>query len=306
MELAGTSRTALKMGTAPQRGRGVLVGLMGRGIQASRTPAMHEAAARARQIPYIYRLLDAELMGEPEPPLPDLLRFAEYFGFTGFNVTFPFKQEILPLLDELSPAAREVGSVNTVVLGNGRRFGHNTDVWGFRESFRRDLARAARDHVLLLGAGGAGAAVAHALLDCEVECLLVADTEPLRASHLAAQLRARFGPDRARNVSDVAAAAAVADGIVNATPVGMTKLPGMPIQSDFVAPRHWVADIVYFPLETELLRHARRLGCRTLSGEGMAVFQAVRAFELFTGTKPDIDRMRAAFADFDRAPADGG
>jgi shikimate dehydrogenase len=83
----------------------------------------------------------------------------------------------------------------------------------------------------------------------------------------------------------------------------MAKHPGMPISAEHVTARHWVADIVYFPLETELLRHARRLGCRTLSGEGMAIFQAVRAFELFTGIQPDVDRMKAAFAAFDRVPA---
>jgi shikimate dehydrogenase len=281
----------------------VLVGLVGRGIQLSRTPAMHEAEAHARGIPYVYRLLDTDLMGQPRPSLPDLLRFAEYLGFTGFNVTFPYKQEILPLLDELSPAAREVDSVNTVVLRNGRRFGHNTDVWGFRESFCRGMSDAPCNQVLLLGAGGAGAAVAYALLNSGVGRLLVADTEPLRASQLAARLKTSFGADRAQSVQDIAAAADIADGIVNATPVGMPKLPGMPIRPEHISPRHWVADIVYFPLETELLRHARRLGCRTLSGEGMAVFQAVRAFELFTGIQPDLDRMKAAFAAFDRVPA---
>ena len=83
----------------------------------------------------------------------------------------------------------------------------------------------------------------------------------------------------------------------------MTKLPGMPLAPQHISARHWIADIVYFPLETELLRHARRMGCRTLSGEGMAVLQAVRAFELFTGIQPDADRMKAAFAAFDRVPA---
>jgi shikimate dehydrogenase len=293
----------LAEGTALEPGRAILVGLLGRGIQLSRTPAMHEAEARARDIPYIYRLLDADLMGMPAPSLSDLLRFAEHLGFSGFNVTFPYKQEILPLLDELSPAAREVGSVNTVVFRGGRRFGHNTDVWGFRESFDRDMGAAARGAVLLLGAGGAGAAVAQALLDRGVGRLLIADTEPLRASQLAARLNTRFGAGRADSVQDIAEAAGAADGIVNATPVGMAKLPGMPVRPQHISARHWVADIVYFPLETELLAHARRLGCRTLSGEGMAVFQAVRAFELFTGIQPDADRMKAAFAAFDRAPA---
>ncbi|MCT7377229.1 shikimate dehydrogenase [Chelativorans salis] len=303
LEAARASEPFSTTGRVYEHGCAILVGLLGRGIQLSRTPAMHEAEARARGISYIYRLLDTELMGEPQPSLADLLTFAEHLGFSGFNVTFPYKQEILPLLDELSPAAREVNSVNTVVLRNGRRFGHNTDVWGFRESFRRGMDGVERDQVLLLGAGGAGAAVGHALLDCEIGRLLIVDAEPQRADQLAARLKARFGAQRAESVQDVAAAAGAAAGIVNATPVGMAKLPGMPLRPKHVAPRHWVADIVYFPLETALLRHARGLGCRTLSGEGMAVFQAVRAFELFTGIQPDVERMKAAFAGFDPMPA---
>jgi shikimate dehydrogenase len=281
----------------------VLVGLVGRGIQLSRTPFMHEAEGRAQGLAYVYRLLDTDRMGTPPPVLADIVRFAEFFGFSGFNVTFPYKQEILPLMDELSPAARDLGSVNTVVLKDGRRRGHNTDMWGFRESFRRGMAGAARDTVLLLGAGGAGVAVAHALLDLGAGRLLVHDVENGRAEALAARLVARFGAGRAEVDGDVARAARRADGIVNATPVGMAKLPGMPLPATLLRSTHWVADIVYFPLETELLRQARRLGCRTLSGEGMAVWQAVRAFEHFTGVEPDVDRMKAAFAAFDRRPA---
>lgn len=282
--------------------RPVLVGLIGSGIQLSRSPAMHEAEGRAQGLSFIYRLLDTDLMGET-PSLEELMRFAELFGFSGFNVTFPYKQAILPLLDELSPAAREIGSVNTVVLKDGRRFGHNTDLWGFRESFRRGMEGAARGEALLLGAGGAGVAVAHALLESGVAKLWLFDTQPERAEELAERLTARFGPDRACMTDDLAEAVARADGIVNATPVGMAKLPGMPLPADMIRPGMWVADIVYFPLETELLREARRKGCRTLAGDGMALFQAVRAFELFTGMAPDADRMKAAFAAFDERPA---
>lgn len=281
----------------------MLVGLLGSGIQMSRTPGMHEAEATARGIPFVYRLLDTDLMGTPSPSLPDILRFAEYLGFSGLNVTFPFKQAILPLLDELSPAAREVDSVNTVVFRNGHRFGHNTDVWGFRENLRQGMHGAARRQVLLLGAGGAGAAVGYALLDSGVGRLVVSDTDGERAKTLVDRLSARFGTSRAAVGEDIAAAASASDGIVNATPVGMAKLPGMPLPADCIEPRHWIADIVYFPLETELLFHARKKGCRTLSGEGMAVFQAVRAFELFTGVQPDTDRMKAAFAAFDGGSA---
>lgn len=264
---------------------------------------MHEAEGRAQGLNYVYHLLDADRMGAPT--LSELIAFAERSGFGGFNVTFPYKQEILPLLDDLSASAREIGSVNTVVLKGGRRFGHNTDMWGFRESFRRGMAAARLDCALLLGAGGAGAAVGHALLDCGVARLMIADIQYDRAIDLVARLGDRLGKDRATAVDDIAAAAAVVDGIVNATPVGMTTVPGMPIAADYLRSECWVADIVYVPLETNLLREARHRGCRTLGGEGMAVFQAVRAFELFTGIRPDADRMRTAFTAFDSKLSSG-
>ncbi|RRI05037.1 shikimate dehydrogenase [Mesorhizobium tamadayense] len=282
--------------------RRVLVGLVGRGIQASRTPAMHQAEGRAQGIAYIYRLLDADRMGDGTLRLDDILAFAGHFGFDGLNVTFPYKQEIIPLLDELSEAAEALGSVNTVVLRGGRRIGHNTDLWGFTESFRGGMAGAPRDSVLLLGAGGAGAAVAHAVLQLGVRQLLVGDIVPAKAAALAQRLGSLFGPDRVTAVSDFAAAAQQTDGIVNATPVGMAKLPGIPLDPALLRPECWVADIVYFPLETELLAAARQRGCRTLNGEGMAVHQAARAFELFTGIQPDVDRMKAAFATFGDKP----
>lgn len=286
---------------AEASGRTVLVGLLGKGIQLSRTPAMHEAEGKALGIPYVYRLLDTDRMGGATGDVTSIVRFAEDFGFSGLNVTFPYKQVVLPLLDELSPAARSIGAVNTIVFRDGRRFGHNTDMWGFAESFRRGLPGAARRHVLLLGAGGAGAAVAHALLESGVERLSIADPEAERAQALAGRLCGFFGEGRCV-AAEASSAAATADGIVNATPVGMAKLPGTPIDPALVRSGTWVADIIYFPLETDLLRQARLKGCRTLPGDGMALFQAVRAFELFSGVRPDTDRMRAAFVAFGEAP----
>jgi shikimate dehydrogenase len=301
MESSAASAIVDHRETVPGRRR-VLVGLLGRGIQLSRSPAMHEAEGWAQGLAYIYRLIDTDRMGDEPPPLADVVAFAEHFGFDGFNVTFPYKQEIIPLLDELSEAAAALGSVNTVVLRDGRRIGHNTDRWGFRESFRRGMVGVPRGAVLLLGAGGAGAAVAHALLECGIERLMLFDIEAPRASALASRISSRFGDGRVAIADDIAGAAATADGIVNATPVGMAKLPGIPLDPSHLRRECWVADIVYFPLETQLLAEARKRGCRTLDGAGMAVLQAVRAFELFTGVAPDVDRTKAAFAAFGREP----
>jgi len=284
-------------------GSTVLVGLVGRGIQKSRSPAMHEAEGTAQGLDYVYRLFDTELM-PPQMTLDEILRCAEISDFAGLNITYPAKVEIIAHLDDLSEAARMVGAVNTVVFRDGKRRGHNTDLWGFAESFRRNMGDVARDNVLLIGAGGAGAAVAHALCDCRAGTLWIADADADRAGALARKVCDSHGAGTAYPVENIADAAALSDGLVNATPVGMAHMPGMPIAQELIRPEMWVADIIYFPLETELLRTARNRGCRTLSGAGMAVFQAVRAFELFTGLKPDVARMEAAFRALDHTAPD--
>ncbi|WP_210713686.1 shikimate dehydrogenase [Pseudomonas sp. MWU349] len=273
----------------------VLAGLIGAGIQASRTPALHEQEGDAQHLRYLYRLIDLDQLGLDSSALPDLLRAAEQMSFTGLNITFPCKQSILPLLDELSPEARGIGAVNTVVLKDGKRVGHNTDCLGFAEGFRRGLPDVARRQVVQMGAGGAGAAVAHALLSEGVEQLNIFDVEPQRAQSLADNLNQHFGSARARAGGDLSSALHSADGLVNTTPMGMAKLPGMPVPVELLRAQLWVAEIVYFPLETELLRNARALGCRTLDGGTMAVFQAVKAFELFSGQRADPQRMLAHF-----------
>ncbi|AAY94592.1 shikimate dehydrogenase [Pseudomonas protegens] len=273
----------------------VLAGLIGAGIQASRTPALHEQEGDAQHLRYLYRLIDLDQLGLDSSALPELLRAAEQMSFTGLNITFPCKQSILPLLDELSPEARGIGAVNTVVLKDGKRVGHNTDCLGFAEGFRRGLPDVARRQVVQMGAGGAGAAVAHALLSEGVEQLNIFDVEPQRAQSLADNLNQHFGSARARAGGDLSSALHSADGLVNTTPMGMAKLPGMPVPVELLRAQLWVAEIVYFPLETELLRNARALGCRTLDGGTMAVFQAVKAFELFSGQRADPQRMLAHF-----------
>jgi shikimate dehydrogenase len=276
----------------------VLAGLIGAGIQLSRTPALHEREGAAQGLGYLYRLIDLDVLKLDNSALEDLLTAAQRMSFTGLNITFPAKQAIIPLLDELSPEASGIGAVNTVVLKDGKRVGHNTDCLGFAEGFRRGMQGAARERVVQMGAGGAGAAVAHALLIEGVEQLTIFDVEITRAQALADNLNQHFPGDPAQAGTDLPAAMAEADGLVNTTPMGMAKLPGMPVPAELLRGELWVAEIVYFPLETELLRQARALGCRTLDGGIMAVFQAVKAFELFSGITPDAERMMAHFASF--------
>ena len=273
----------------------ILAGLIGAGIQASRTPALHEREGDAQGLRYLYRLIDLEPLKLNVNALPDLLDAAELMHFTGLNITYPCKQAILPLLDDLSDEARGIGAVNTVVFKGGKRIGHNTDCLGFAVGFRRNLNDVARHRVVQMGAGGAGAAVAHALLAEGVGHLSIFDVDPARAHDLVDNLAQRFGAGRAQVGTQLENAMAEADGLVNTTPMGMAKLPGTPVPAALLRAELWVAEIVYFPLETQLLSDARTLGCRTLDGGNMAVFQAVKAFELFSGEAPDAGRMLAHF-----------
>ena len=270
----------------------VLVGLIGAGIQSSRMPALHQAEGAAQGLQYVYKLIDLTELALDAAALPELLTAARRFGFAGLNITHPCKQAVVPLLDALSEEARIIGAVNTVVFAeDGRATGHNTDVSGFAESFRRGLPDVARERVVQLGAGGAGSAVAHALLGLGIKRLELIDTDRARAEHLAGELRRRFGAARATVAERTDRAVAGADGVVNATPIGMAKYPGAPIPLTLLRPDLWVVEIIYFPMETELLRAARARGCRSMGGGGMAVFQAVDAFRLFTGIEPDAERM---------------
>ncbi|MCA0939668.1 shikimate dehydrogenase [Salipiger pacificus] len=286
----------------------LLAGLIGQGIALSRTPLMQMQEARAQGLFSSYKKLDMDAPERAGMTLAQMVQSAEAAGFDGLNITYPYKIDVIALLDELSENARAVGAVNTVVFQNGQRIGHNTDMWGFAESFRCGLDGARTGHALLLGAGGAGVAVANALAECGVQKLSIFDTDPARAEALAAQVASNFPATRTQPVSDIAALFAEdkPNGVVNATPMGMAKLPGMAIDAALIDGDLWVADIVYFPLETQLIATARAKGCRVLPGSGMAVFQAVRAFELFTGRPADPVRMKATFDAFDLPAQDAG
>jgi shikimate dehydrogenase len=272
-----------------------LVGLIGEGIQESLSPALHEEEARCQGLTLRYELIDLARSGRSVADLPRLIGSGEAAGFDGFNITHPCKQAVLPLLTELSEDARAIGAVNTVVFRDGRRKGFNTDCSGFAMSFRQKLGDAARRRVVILGAGGAGAAIAYAMVSLGVEELFIFDRDRKRAETLARNVAARHPGQLVASANELASATKWADGLIHATPTGMAAHPGLPFDLVLLRPQMWVAEIVYFPLETELLRAARKRGCRTVDGGGMMVWQAVGAFEHFTGIKPDAARMEAHF-----------
>jgi len=278
-----------------QDGKTLRAGLIGAGIQASRSPAMHMAEARALGLELTYELFDLDRIEGGATALPGLIARLREKNYLGVNITYPVKQTVLDLLDARSAEVRALGACNTVVFQDGRTIGHNTDWIGFAENFRRGLAGAPLDRVLLLGAGGAGSAVGYALLRLGAKHIAVHDPEGDRALALVRRFDDPAGGARVTLSKGLAQEIAAAGGLVNCTPIGMRRHPGTPLPPALLRPEMWVADVVYVPLRTELLRQAAAKGCRCLEGGGMAVFQAAQALRLFTGKSPDADRMLARF-----------
>jgi shikimate dehydrogenase len=277
----------------------LLAGLIGSGIQQSLTPAMQEAEAQAQGLRLHYQLIDVEGDVRGAQALPGLIDAARTMGFAGLNITYPCKQAVIPLLDALSDDAQAMGAVNTVVFSGPpsqrKATGHNTDGSGWRWGMERQLPGANLSRVVLLGAGGAGSAIAHAVLrmGTGMGTLVLVDNDGARAGVLTEQLNQQYGGRRASWTGDAAAALQGASGLIHATPTGMAKLPGLPLPAALLRPDLWVSEIVYFPVQTELVKAATALGCKVCNGTGMAVGQAVGAFRLFTGREPDADRMQA-------------
>jgi shikimate dehydrogenase len=274
-----------------------LVGLIGSGISVSLTPPMHMAEARSLGLDYVYRTIDLDLLGIAPTEVGALVRAARALGFDALNITHPCKQLVIEHLDRLDPVAARVGAVNTVIFDAGEAVGYNTDSTGFATAFAAGLPGAAVGDVVQLGAGGAGAAVADALLSHGVEHLTLVDVDDQRASGLAAALTARFPGARieSSDPDKLPVLLPESDGLVHCTPTGMAHHPGLPLDPELLHPELWVSDIVYRPLQTPLLRAARELGCRTLDGGFMAVHQAADTLQLVTGLIPDADRMLANF-----------
>lgn len=272
--------------------------LVGQGISQSLTPPMHDREAAEQGVDYTYLVFDVPAAQIADIDLGDLLDRAADVGMRGLNITHPFKQRVLADLDDLSADAGRLGAVNTVVFEDGRRIGHNTDWSGFARNF--DLAFGADSpdpvqttSVVQLGAGGAGAAVAYAMLSRGVAHFHIVDADPRRAEDLAALLRPIFTAATVTSggTTDAHETIAAADGLVHATPVGMAAHPGMALAPNTLRPDLWVAEVVYRPVVTELIANARAVGARTLTGDGMAVHQAVDALRLFSGLEPDAQRM---------------
>lgn len=270
--------------------RRFLTGLIGAPISQSASPAMHERAGAALDIRCHYHLI--EIAGAGQTELRALLDAIKRIGFAGVNVTFPYKEAVIPLLDDLSPAAREIGAVNTIAVRDRRLVGYNTDTTGFERAIGNLVTASGHGPVALIGAGGVGKAIAHALARLGVAELIIFDIDRGKAEQIAAQLRDR---QQVRMVQSVEDALRGAVGVVNATPIGMLPDRGTPVPEALLRRDLWVADAVYTPLWTPLLTAAKAKGAEIMTGRELAIHQAADAFELFTGMKPSMSVLGNAF-----------
>jgi shikimate dehydrogenase len=271
-------------------GRKFLTGLLGAPIAHSASPAMHERAADALGVRCHYQLI--EVAGANRDELKLLLDGVRRLGFSGINVTFPYKEAVMELLDALSPGATEVGAVNTVVVRDGRLTGHNTDTTGFARAVKTLVEGSGRGPVAVIGTGGVGKAIAFALAGLGVSEIRIFDTDLAKAEHLAALLKSYPGVRIATSVAD---AVGDAVGLVNGTPIGMLPNTATPVPDILLRADLWVADAVYSPLWTPLLKAARATGAKVMTGRDLAIYQAADAFELFTGLAPSAAEMGIAF-----------
>jgi shikimate dehydrogenase len=268
-----------------------LVSLIGRSIGASRSPAIHENEAAALGLPLAYRIIDFDRLGWNNDEMSRALELLRQLGFCGTNITFPFKQSAARLCTSLGSEAAMLGAVNTLHLSANGVHGENTDWLGFAWMIEREFGSIKGESVAQIGAGGAGSATALALARSGVAEVALFDPEAERAEELCARLAPHFANTRFMVCSDAESAVVGRNGIVNTTPVGMAKIPGTPFDPSLMKPDQWLADIIYFPLETRLLRHARDNGQRCANGVSMVIGQAAAAFDIFTGVVPDRERM---------------
>ena len=267
--------------------------LLGDNIGASLTPSLHEAEGAALGLSYSYGRIDTAGKTLSAADLQGVLKLAEVDGYSGLNITHPHKTVAASAVDQLEGVAEDLGSVNTILFKNGKCLGYNTDYGGFQSAFDQRFGVKQNETVLLCGAGGAGSAVALALADLGFDRLVLVDPDLNKAVELKSRLEAL------RPSIFVSASAGVRDvpfeylsGAVNCSPLGMTGRPGLAFDPSLLSRKAWVVDIVYFPQKTAFLKIAEAHGCQTMGGADMALWQAVEAFELLTGAKPDPRRMK--------------
>lgn len=277
-------------------GKRYLSGLIGANLGNSLSAALHDATFAELGVPGFFHVMDLDVLGLGAGNLPRLIDVVRIGGFSGIQVTFPCKELVVPLLDGLDQHATRIGAVNTVVARNGRLTGHNTDWFGFHADLRRrfDDRPERLSQVAVIGAGGAGRAICYALAMAGAGRLRLYDKAEGKAAAVAEAL-AGVSATELTAVGDLEAALAGATGIVNATELGMIGKPGTAVPADLLRSGLWVGEVIYTPLETELVKAALARGLEVMTGDGMNLYQGIESFRLITGLEPDVGFMTRTY-----------
>lgn len=274
-------------------GRTRLVGLVGHPLDHTLSPAIHNAAFEALGLNYAYVPIDIV-----PADFSEVIEALGRIGFVGYNVTMPFKEEILNHLDEVASFAQIAGAVNAVQVRDSRLVGYNTDGRGLFAALERDAGFEAQGaEVVMIGAGGAAAAAVLSLALAGAKSIAIVNRTPDRAERLAERMAHRFRATAvtvASPLEDLEPLMARATLVVNATSVGMRGSPGIPIRTELLGPDQLVVDMVYDPPTTELLEAASAAGAKVMNGLPMLVYQAANAFEIWTESNAPVEIMRSA------------
>ncbi len=271
----------------------IQLGLLGNGISKSRARFLHELLGEIHGLAINYRNMDLADRSEPVSIGEELARCRDE-GFQGVNVTHPYKVAAYACVTTVSSFPEELTSVNTVRFEKGKMLADNTDYSGFCQAFQNCFRECHPGRVLMLGAGGVGLAIACGLKNLGVEQLAVFDANQESAMNLidllnVDRLVARLASD------DLISEMRQAEGLINATPVGMFQYPGNPFPGDGIVAQRWAFDAVYTPENTEFLHACRKRGIDTLSGFQLFLYQGLHAFTHFTGIVPDARKTETLF-----------
>ena len=272
---------------------GVKLGLIGDNIARSKSPLLHVEAGRLCGLDVSYERLVPADMGLAFEAVFERCRQS---GFHGINITYPYKEQVVPLVSIDAPEVKRIGACNTVLFSGSHATGHNTDYSGFIAAYLGVLADVAPGTVAMAGAGGVGKAIAFALAELGSPRLRLYDPDRDRALALCRLIRDTADTMVVDVCASIAEAASGADGIVNCTPLGMAGHPGTAVPAALMATARWAFDAVYTPVETPFRAQAIAAGGRFLSGYELFFHQGVDAFRLFTGRDVDQTALRDILA----------
>ena len=266
----------------------IKLGLIGKNIQSSQAPDIHKRLGKLFKISLNYQIFD--LNENDKIQFSDQLLKLKELDFSGVNITFPFKEEVMKYADIINLSSSTVKSSNTLLFKE-KIFAENTDYTGFLRSYEFHFNKNKPKKILVLGGGGVGRAITFALGSLDVEHIYLCEKDQLKGQNLIKDLEFLKINCTLINSDKLEKTLFEVQGIVNCTPVGHFDFPGCPLGELLPSNHHWIFDVVYTPAKTDLLIKGEKVGAKIISGIDLFIFQALDAFLLFCGDKIDKDHI---------------